>query len=111
MESSLRVKLVFHFGHRFYEYAPGTYSIHTTEDCKQAVEAIFAKQQKPALRDIKLFLKAYGDMLVEGYFNPFYEKASSLTPEQNIQNVGDYLAEKLRTLEPALPDFAKKPPS
>jgi len=39
---------------------------------------------------------------VEGYFNPFYEKASSLTPEQNIKNVGDYLGEKLRTLQPVL---------
>ena len=102
LEALLRGKPVFLFGHRFYQSAPGTHSIHTTKDCQQAVEAIFAKQQKPVLRDIKLFLKAYGDTFIEGYFNPFYEKASSLTPEENIRNVGDYLAEKLRTLQPVL---------
>jgi hypothetical protein len=63
------------FGHRFYQYAPGVHRIRTTEDCKNALQSIFEKEETPQLRDLRIFLKAVEECSVF-----FYEKHN--TPEQ-----------------------------
>lgn len=68
------------FGHRFYQYAPGVHPIHTTDDCKKAVDAIFTKGETPKPRDLRLFMKAMDDCATRYYWKP-------KTPEQLAEQV------------------------
>ncbi|MFA7682186.1 MAG: hypothetical protein WCX61_04105, partial [Candidatus Peribacteraceae bacterium] len=58
LEGLFREVPVLMFGHRFYQYAPGVHMIRTSQDCKQAMEKIFQKKERPSPRDMRLFLRA-----------------------------------------------------
>ena len=58
IEAIFRGKPVLMFGHRFYQYAPGIYRIHTSDDCREAVKSIFEHGEKPSLHDLRIFLRA-----------------------------------------------------
>ena len=79
------------FGHRFYQYGPGIYQVHTTEDCAEAVAAIFKRNEKPDLKDAKLFLKALEEVSVDGALTDLFQRMSELTSEENIGNVSNAL--------------------
>ena len=90
-ESMFRGLPVIMFGHRFYQYGPGIYQVHTTEDCAEAVAAIFKRNEKPDLKDAKLFLKALEEVSVDGALTDLFQRMSELTSEENIGNVSNAL--------------------
>lgn len=96
-EAIFREKPVLMFGHRFFQYAPGVYRIHNTKDCKNALEQIVQKGEKPTLRDARLFLKALentGTPYAGGPNSPH----ASLTMNERAQLMGERIAEKLRQI-------------
>lgn len=74
-EAIFRGKPVLMFGHRFCQYAPGTYMIRSAADCRSAMEQIFEKGETPPLRDVRLFMKAVEETSV-----PF--EGGQLRPDQ-----------------------------
>ena len=97
-EALFREKPVFLFGHRFFQYAPGVYPIHSEEDCKKAVEEIYNKGKRPRLADVRLFFKAFDDVKVLGHVVTICEAATNITPEENAQSVGAFLSQKIREI-------------
>jgi len=96
-EAIFREKPVLMFGHRFYQYAIGVHLIHSTEDCKNALEKIVQKREKPTLRDARLFLKALentGTPYVGGPNSPH----APLTKNEGAKLMGEVIAEKLKPL-------------
>jgi len=95
-EAIFREKPVLMFGHRFFQYATGVHRIHSTEDCKNALEKIVQKGEKPTLRDARLFLKA-----LENTGTPYAGGPNSphapLTNSERAELMGERIAEKLRT--------------
>lgn len=96
-ESMFRGLPVLMFGHRFYQYGPGIYQVHTTEDCSNAIRAIFENGETPDLKEAKLFLKALEDVSIDGALTDLFQGMSQLQPEENIRNVSAVLREYLRT--------------
>ncbi|TSC59334.1 MAG: capsular polysaccharide biosynthesis protein, partial [Candidatus Peregrinibacteria bacterium Greene0416_62] len=74
-EAIFRGKPVLMFGHRFCQYAPGTYMIRSTADCRNAMERIFQKGETQSPREVRLFLKAIEETTV-----PF--EGGQLRPDQ-----------------------------
>jgi hypothetical protein len=97
-EGLYRCKPVLLFGHPFYQYATGVYSIRSTEQCVSAMQRIFSEGFRPTRKDIKLYLKALEDTTVECYLSPEYGKVSSLSEETNRANLGKALREHVRAL-------------
>lgn len=84
-EALFRQKPVLMFGHRFYQYARGVFSIRTLNDCRTAVTAIFRDDVRPTLKDSKLFLKAIEDTRVHGLVNPWDRKVSHLSDAEHAE--------------------------
>ena len=97
-EAIFRGKPVFMFGHFFYQYAPGVYPIHTTEDCQNAVQDIFESNKKPTLRECRIFLKAIEDTAVRSALCDHHQSVCDLSKEEIIQNTAALLVEELRKL-------------
>jgi capsule polysaccharide export protein KpsC/LpsZ len=97
-ESLIRGKPVFLFGHRFYQYAPGVFPIHSTADCMKAVTEIFERGAKPDVRLTKLFIKAYDDMQVRGYLGRLLQEASNITVDENVENTGSFIQNRISAL-------------
>ena len=95
-EALFREKPVFMFGHRYYQYAPGVFSIESEEDCRVAMQAVFAEGQKPDLNKLRVFLKAMEETCVETSVNRWHqEQASDLTPEQHTESISQAILEQL----------------
>jgi hypothetical protein len=86
-EALFREKPVLLFGHNFYQYAAGVFQVHSTGDCRRAMQRIFAEGFRPTLAELRRFLKALETTTSEGYLTREYGKVTSLTPEQNQANV------------------------
>jgi|SaaInlV_165m_DNA_2_1040747.scaffolds.fasta_scaffold09733_2 hypothetical protein len=78
IEAIFREKPVLMFGHRFYQYAPGIYRIHTNDDCRNAVQSIFQDEETPSLHDLRLFLKAMQDASTPYIMKPATDKQRDL---------------------------------
>ncbi|MBI2636134.1 hypothetical protein HYW84_02295 [Candidatus Peregrinibacteria bacterium] len=57
-EGFMRQKPVLMFGHYYYQFAQGVHRIRTAEECKKAIDAIFAGKATISERQIRIFLKA-----------------------------------------------------
>jgi hypothetical protein len=95
-EALFREKPVLMFGHWFYQYASGVFPVRSTEDCHQALDAILNKGEKPSMHDVLVFLKAIENIAIEGSILPHFLEASRLTEEQNVKNISEVLAGRLK---------------
>lgn len=98
-EGLFRGKPVFLFGHCYYQYAPGVYRIHTVEDCRVAVRAVFAEGRSPTLLQCRLFMKAMEETCVRGVTDPFCFNVSRLLEEENARNCSSALLAELRRFQ------------
>ena len=94
-EALFRGKPVFMFGHRFYQDAPGVFPIHSTEDCRKAVKAIFEDGVRPTLPELRLFLKAIEEIAIPAAVNPVDAGASRFTWEEQVKVIGGALRKKI----------------
>lgn len=90
IEALFRGKPVFMFGHRFYQYAPGVFPIHTKDDAKQAMHAIFVEGVTPDLFQVRLFLKALQETSVHASITDWHQwQASNLSLEDHTKAIAD----------------------
>jgi len=99
-EGLFRGKPVLLFGHCYYQYAPGAYRIHTVDDCRAAVKAIFDEGQKPTLLQCRIFLKAMEETGVHGVTDPFQYNVTHLTEEQNTAACSAAIEGELKKIFP-----------
>lgn len=97
-EGLFRGKPVFLFGHCYYQYAPGVHRIHTLEDCRAAVHAVFSEGQAPTLLQCRLFMKAMEETCVHGVTDPFCYKVSLLSEEENARNCCRAILQEINAL-------------
>ena len=97
-EALFRKKPILMFGHRFYQYAPGVYPIQTEEDCSNAIESIFKKEEKPTLRDMRIFLKAMEDESTPYFFPRSGATTSEVEGTQYILKTGKMMHKILAPL-------------
>ena len=86
------------FGHDYYQFAPGVFSIRSTDDCRKALTAILAGQAKPNLNDLRLFLKAIDDTTVPGYLSEDTRIASPVSEAECIESIGGMLERRILEL-------------
>lgn len=98
-EALFRGKPVFLFGHRFFQYAKGVHRIRTLDDCKQAVEAVFARYERPTLLDVRLYLKAMEQEAVPALLDPWNMKVSRLPKEEHVRVMTETITRYLMNLE------------
>jgi hypothetical protein len=79
-EALFRQKPVLMFGHHFYQFAPGVHRISTREDCKNAMDAIFVKGERPDLFNVRLFLKAVEETTVHASLTDWHLTQASDLP-------------------------------
>ncbi|OHB19566.1 MAG: hypothetical protein A2854_00795 [Parcubacteria group bacterium RIFCSPHIGHO2_01_FULL_56_18] len=94
LEALFRAKPVLMFGHRYFQYAPGVFPVHTVEDCKRALHAIIDEGAKPSLPDVRLFLKAVEDVISECAMGE-YGKVSKFSREENARRAGMVIAAEI----------------
>ncbi len=104
-EALFREKPLFMFGHRFFQYAPGVFPIHSLDDCERAVHAVFSENAKPLLSDIRLFLKAYEEVSIHGYYAPTLAQFSNVTYEENIARASAALKSRLLSWKHIFPSI------
>lgn len=100
-EGLFRGKPVFLFGHCFYQYARGVTRVHTLEDCRCAMDAIFTRGEKPTLLDCRLFLKAMEETCIQGSTDPFCFQISHRTKEENVRECSRGIIGELAQLFPS----------
>ncbi len=96
-EGLLRGKPVLLFGHCYYQYAPGAYRIHTCEDCREAIRAVFDEGRAPTSLECRLYLKALEETCIYGVTDPFCYNVSRLTEEENALSCSRAIMEELST--------------
>lgn len=98
-EGLLREKPFLMFGSQISMYAPGTFSIRSNEDCKNAIDYIVENGAKHTLRDMKIYLKAVSEVAkrceLSGYDKLFTADSESLSPEDNAERVVNGLVQVL----------------
>jgi len=97
-EALFRQKPVLMFGHTFYQYAPGVFSIHSLQDCRDALNKIIKDNVKPSLYEMQVFLKAMETHAVIGYTDIAYSSVSQITCEENTNNLFSALKERIMNL-------------
>lgn len=97
-EALFRLKPVFLFGHRFYQYARGVHRIHSSYDCAQAMQEIFREGKAPTLVDCRLYLKAMEDTGIHGIFNPWHYKVTRLSDAENLRANREALSHEIGAL-------------
>ncbi|MDD3896373.1 MAG: hypothetical protein PHU04_00800 [Candidatus Peribacteraceae bacterium] len=101
-EALFRGKPTLMFGHRFYQYAPGVYQIHSMDDCRRAVHDIFVEKKAPTLKEARLFMKAMDDTCIHGTLNIWHLKVSHLSDEEHMQANAEAMLHELSLLAPAI---------
>lgn len=91
-EALFRNKPVLLFGHVFYEFSPGVFPIHTLDDCKKAMKAIFEQNAHPTLDEMKRFLKAMEKCAITGHLDPVDQVISD---EENLVSVSEGLIKRI----------------
>lgn len=100
-EALFRNKWVLMFGDYFYEYATGVFRIKSLEDCERAVSYILKNKQKKSenyLNNLRIFLKAYENISIRGFVDPFYKSVSEVAPRENVRNIGDAIITKIKSI-------------
>ncbi len=97
MEALFRGKPVLLFGHTYYQYAPCVFQIRTTQDCKEAMQSIFERHEKPDMLGVRRFLKAMEDTRVHGSLTEWYtESLTDLNDEQSTAAFTDAFTKKVQ---------------
>ncbi len=95
-EAIFRGKPVLMFGHRFYQYAPGVFSIRTIEDCREAMQAIFTDGKIPEQHYVRLFLKSMEEKCIHASVTDWHQlQASNLSFEQHVGAISGALLQKI----------------
>ena len=97
-EGLFRGKPVILFGNIFYQYANGVFRVKTREECQQALEKILAGTANPALKDIKLYLKALESVSIEAYSDVVWKKITRISDTQNVEHLKHALEEKIQSI-------------
>ncbi|MDO8468824.1 MAG: hypothetical protein Q7S29_03655 [Candidatus Peribacter sp.] len=95
-EGLFRGKPTLLFGHCYYQYAPGVFRIHTSNDCREAVHAVFTEGRSPTRLQCRLFLKAMEETCVHGVTDPFCFNVSRLTEQQNAAACSRAIMDEIR---------------
>jgi capsule polysaccharide export protein KpsC/LpsZ len=98
-EALFREKPVLMFGSYIYQFADGVYKISTNADCRHALDQILNHHTKPSLKNMKLYLKALGEVSIPAVIDPDYLRVSKLTEKQNIENITHALLGELNQIE------------
>jgi len=101
-ESIVRGKPALVFGHFAYQYAPGVFPVHSSDDCKKALHAIFERKEKPNLRDVRIYLKALQDVSLSGYYDERRTRIESEEADRIVRDFSAALIRKIREKFPAL---------
>ncbi|MFH0770610.1 MAG: hypothetical protein V1926_04495 [Candidatus Peregrinibacteria bacterium] len=101
-EALFRGKPAFLFGHRFHQYAHGVFSIHTTEDLRRAVHAVFQSGAKPNLADARLYLKAMDESCIHGTLSPWNRVVSRVSDSENIRANSEAIIAEINDLLPLI---------
>lgn len=80
-------KPVLVFGAVSYQLLDGVFTVKSNEDCTRALTAI-AAGARPSQEEAREFLKAVEDVAVVGYFDGFYAKVATHSPEENARRLG-----------------------
>jgi hypothetical protein len=100
-EALFKLKPILMFGEYIYKYAPGVFYIQTNKDCEKAIKNITEKKYILSHQHLKLYLKAIEKNTINGYVNIYYAKTTSLTPEENIQNISTAIIQKIEEIQQA----------
>lgn len=97
-ESLFREKPVFLFGHIFYQDIPGVHKIRNHTDCAKAMEAVFVRNEKPKLRDVRLFLKAL-DVCGSTFEDALLAPGDVCPIDKQVTILGNAIAKKIQTMQ------------
>jgi len=97
-EGLFRGKPVLLFGHCYYQYAPGAYRIHSTEDCARAVREVFTEGRSPTLLHCRLYLKAMEETCIHGVTDTYCYRVTRLTEQENAANCSAAILKELRDI-------------
>ena len=97
-EALFQNKPVLMFGHDFYQYSPGVFSIRTNTDLKEAIKKILAGPTFSAT-DFRIFLKALDAISTNGSSDSDYSPTSSLTESENTKNIADAIIKNLKDIK------------
>lgn len=89
LEALFLQKPVLLFGHIYFQYAPGVFAVRTSEDCRKAINSILVDGVKPDLADVRLFLKAVEETVIEGVVGKTRLPISRFSPEENAVKAGE----------------------
>ncbi|OGJ82273.1 hypothetical protein A2412_02675 [Candidatus Peribacteria bacterium RIFOXYC1_FULL_58_8] len=99
-EGLFRGKPVLLFGHTFYQFARGVFSVRTKEDCSRAIREIFAGREQPTSLSCRLFLKAMEETSVHGILDPFLFRKKQITDEENVHAFREAIVRELTVPQP-----------
>lgn len=97
-EALFREKPVLMFGSYIYQFADGVYKISTNADCQWALDQILNHRIRPSLKNIKLYLKALGEVSIPAVIDPNYLRVSKLTEKENIDNITQALLAEINQI-------------
>jgi hypothetical protein len=85
------------FGHRFFQFAPGVYSIRNSQDCKNAIDDIFVRNATPLHEDLRIFLRAAEDCSVP-YTGPPNSPHEQYSQEEKAVFMGKKITSKIQAV-------------
>lgn len=85
-EGLFRGKPALMFGRRFYQFAPGVFSIRSLADCTSALKTILAGEARPTLRDARLFMKAAEDTVIWTALSVHHQRITKLSTQEIADN-------------------------
>jgi len=86
------------FGHRYFQYAPGIFQIHSTEDCRKALSLILEEGVSPTKEEMSLYMNALAKCSVHGYSDLRRKGGSKLSEDENAKSVGSILSDHINKL-------------
>lgn len=99
LESIVNGKPSFVFGYTAFQKAPGIYNVGSADECKQALDEILAGVCEISQKDVRAYLKAFGDCSIRTYFDVRkYDKDSSLTPEEGRKAYTEYIIDRIQAI-------------
>ncbi|MFA6039771.1 MAG: hypothetical protein WCV62_02370 [Candidatus Peribacteraceae bacterium] len=98
-EAIFRGKPVLLFGHRFFQYAPGVFPIHTSEDCAKAIDAVFRDGAAPTLIQARLFLKAMEETSIHGVINLWHHMVTEIPDDEHVRACTEGIIHQLEGLK------------
>ena len=101
-ESLFRETPVLMFGHWTHQHAGGVFPVHTTEDCKKGINAIFTENAKPSLRDARIYLKALEEISITAYIDERWEEHSEHDEHASALLFSNALRKKLHEKFPEI---------